>query len=684
MKLKQKYKYLFISLIATWFAFSGDIYSADYPEKVQWASRLIAFSSEYSSKQNSAMQALGRPSIMSDYGKSPCAWMPNPRSGRRTESIHVGFDSLMNVQQISINENYNPGNITEIYLYDESNEKHRVYFNPNPTWISSKGRMLNVFLQRTEYKVVSLEIIIKYNPVIEGTQIDAIAITDTLEPLKTLINVHDDVLTTLKPENMGKNVNSVYNELAPVISPDGKTLFFTRDNHPENIGLNKKQDVWYSKKDNIGIYEPAKNIGSPINNSANNFVLSITPDGNAVLLGNVYEADGTTSKGVSISYNQGSTWSKPIKLNIKNFYNRNENIGGFYLANNSKILLMSVEGADSYGGLDLYMSQLENDGSWSEPLNMGKDINTAADEDSPFLASDNVTLYYATSGHCGYGNDDMFLTHRLDSGWVKWSEPENLGSKLNSSGWDAYYTIPASGDYAYFVSDKNSLGAEDIFKVSLPQSVRPKPVMMVSGKVFNSKLNVPVSAKIIYETLPDGKEVGIARSNPESGEYKIVLPSGFKYGFLAEAQGFIAINEHLDLTNFDAYKEITRDLALVPIEEGQTIRLNNIFFDFDKFTLLVDSYSELNRVAKFLNDNPDIRIEISGHTDSWGTEEYNQILSMNRANAVGQYLISKSIPKERFIIKGYGKSKPVVKNDTEENRQLNRRVEFLILKKDTK
>jgi len=614
--MKKIYYFILKATIINLILASFCVLAKDYPTQVQWASRVIKVSSELPSKQNSAQQALGIPSVMTDFGKTPCAWMPDTRYGRKAQSIHVAFDSLINVQQIAINENYNPGNISEIFLYDEANVKHKVYSNGLNSWISSKGRMLNVFMARTDYKVTSLELFLKYNPVIEGEEIDAIAIADTLEPVRTFINEPEVGTKMSLPENLGDNINSVYNELAPVISPDGNTLFFTRDRHPDNVGVEKKQDVWFSKKDALGKYESAKNIGPPINNAANNFVLSITPDGNAVLLGNVYESDGTMSKGVSISYNEGNSWSTPTKLKIKNFYNKNDNIGGFYLANNSKILLMSVERDDTYGGLDLYFSTLENDGSWSEPKNLGKDINTAADEDSPFLASDNLTLYYSTAGHCGYGNDDMFVTHRFDSTWTKWSEPENLGSQLNTSGWDAYYTIPASGEWAYFVSDKNSIGAEDIFRVAVPKALRPKPVLLVSGKVFNAKTNSPIGAKIIYETLPDGVEVGIARSNPDNGDYKIVLPSGAKYGFLAESQGFIAVNEHLDLQQFDNYAEITRDLFLVPIEEGQTIRLNNIFFDFDKYTLLEDSYSELNRVVRFLIYNPKFNIAIHGHSDN--------------------------------------------------------------------
>ena len=274
----------------------------------------------------------------------------------------------------------------------------------------------------------------------------------------------------------------------------------------------------------------------------------------------------------------------------------------------------------------------------------------------------------------------MFVSRRLDSTWTNSSEPVNLGPQLNTSGWDAYYTIPASGEYAYFVSTTNSYGQEDIFRVKLPESLKPKPVVLISGRVLDANNN-PVDAKIIYETLPNGKEAGIARSDPKTGEYKIALPAGAKYGFLAEAQGFIAINENLDLQNIKYYREITRDLHLVPIEQGQTIRINNIFFEFGKYELLEDSYAELNRIVGFLKDNPNISIQINGHTDNVGIPKSNLILSKKRAEAVEDYLISKGINNTRLNVKGYGQTKPIEKNNTEEGRSRTRRVEFVILNK---
>jgi len=196
--------------------------------------------------------------------------------------------------------------------------------------------------------------------------------------------------------------------------------------------------------------------------------------------------------------------------------------------------------------------------------------------------------------------------------------------------------------------------------------------------VLDIKTNQPIEAKIYYEMLPSGIEQGIARTNPSTGDYKITLPKGRKYGVRAEADGYLSVNDFIDATDLSRYKEIERNLYLVPIEVGETIKLNNIFFDSGKFELKQESYPELQRVVTFLKENPDITIQISGHTDNVNTDEYNLKLSENRAKAVHTFLIQNNISASRVTYKGYGESNPVETNDTEEGRQLNRRVEFTI------
>jgi len=479
-------------------------------------------------------------------------------------------------------------------------------------------------------------------------------------------------------ERLNSNVNSPYSELRPIISPDGKQLYFIRQGHPGNFGKSdpKDQDIWVSDLTLNQDWGDGYNIGEPLNTKTSNHIGSVTPDGNTLVIGGVYQYNGDIIHGISITHRTINGWAFPEKLDIKNFYNDNEYIE-YYLSNNGKALLMTIERKDSYGDRDIYVSFLQNDNSWSEPMNLGPTVNSISTEMSPFLAADEKTLYYSSRGKGGYGDADLFITKRLDDSWKNWTEPENMGDLINSDKWDAYYFFPASGEYAYFVSGEYA-GDEDIYRIKIPKRVRSEPVFLINGKVTDTKTNLPVDAKIYYETLPDGFEAGVARTNPATGEYKITLPKGKKYGFRAEADGYLSQNDNIDATDLGKYKEVERNLNLVPIEIGETVVLNNIFFNSGKYDLKEESFPELKRVVIFLKENPSIKIQISGHTDDINSDSYNLTLSENRAKSVYSFLTQNGISSDRITFKGYGESKPVATNDTDEGRQLNRRVEFTI------
>lgn len=482
------------------------------------------------------------------------------------------------------------------------------------------------------------------------------------------------------PQNLGLTVNSVYDDILPVIAPDGKTLYFCRSNSPDNVG-GFGQDIWYSELQPDGTWGAAKNIGVPLNNRSNNYLCSITPDGNTIIIGDSYSNPSNKMRGFASSNRTSEGWSVPKPLTIKNYYNLNIH-HEFSLANDGKTILMAVERRDSRGGRDLYFSKRLADSTWSEPVNLGEVVNSFGHEATPFIASDNSSLYFASDGHGGYGGFDVFVTRRLDSTWTSWSTPENLGPAINSRGWDLYYTIPASGGDAYYVSLANSYGLGDIFRVRLPEKMRPRPVVLITGRVLNKKTGEPIEADIYYELLPQGEELGIARSAPVTGNYKIVLPAGSNYGFRASAPGFLSVNDNIDLTNLTEYAEIKRDLYLVPIEVGSVAELNNIFFDYRIATLRSESYPEIDRIALLLKQNPTVRIEVGGHTDDRGSPELNQALSEARAQSVVDRLVSTgNISMDRLVLKGYGETRPVVDKTDDASRQLNRRVEIIILTK---
>lgn len=479
-----------------------------------------------------------------------------------------------------------------------------------------------------------------------------------------------------EPENLGPMVNSEFSDLSPNIAPDGKTLFITR--YPENN--NDKNNIWVSYKKTDNTWTQSANIGTPLNVvGASTSVQSITPDGNTILLSNIYQYfDGSvTGGGCSISSRQRGGWAFPRHQQIEKFENKNQYVN-YYLSNSGKFLLMAIEKKKGYGEKDIWVSFKEAQNEWSKPVNLGEIINTKQGEFAPFLAADDKTLYFASSGHPGYGDADIWMAKRLDDTWTNWTKPINMGDKINTPGFDAYFSIDAAGEYAYFSSDKSGYGKSDIFRIKMPSEAKPDPVVLVYGKVFDKKTGEPIKANITYEYLPSGNEAGTAVTSPEDNVYKIVLPFGKNYGFMASANKYYSITENLDLSNLKEYQEIERNLYLAPIEKEVAIRLNNIFFEFGKATLKEESYPELKRLIQLLTNNPNINIEISGHTDNVGSDEDNLTLSQNRAAAVVNYLTQNGIKKDRLVAKGYGETNPVATNETEEGKQLNRRVAFTV------
>jgi outer membrane protein OmpA-like peptidoglycan-associated protein len=511
---------------------------------------------------------------------------------------------------------------------------------------------------------------------------------DTLGPL---IAQRENVIkaeTVIKIENLGPNINTPLPELRPTVSADGNLLFFICENDPANTkyrSVSNSQDIWYSERDSSGKWGPAIHLGYPLNTYHYNAVFWISPDNNRILIRNAFINGDYVGNGISMSHRTANGgWSKPDALRIRNFqkYDNGRQYGATMAHDGKTLLLYLAPKKGSYDN-DLFASFLLSDNTWSEPQTLGKTINgLATDEMTPYLAADGVTLYFSSNRAGGLGDNDIWMSKRLDSTWTKWLEPVNLGAPINTPDWDAFFTLDAGGEYAYLTNSTDTYGESDIVRVKLLEREKPDPVVLVKGNVYNKKTNEPLSASLVYETLPDGEVAGNGISHPDDGSFNIVLPYDKNYSIKATADKFFAQSENLNLDSLvkAGYKEIHKDLYLVPIEVGQVVRLNNVFFDFDKWDLRAESHLELNRVVKLLEENPSIVIEMSAHTDSYGTDEYNFKLSDNRARSVMEYILSKGISPNRISSKGYGETMHVAPNDTPENRQLNRRVQFTILK----
>ena len=675
--------------------------SLSYSQRVYWASEVLDFSSELSAYEYSAEQVLGKPNALPQGGDSPNAWMP--AKPNKLEFISVAFDKSIRVQQIIIAESYNPSAVYEIYLYNKNGNEFLVHtFDPRP--VDIKGRLLRINIEKTNYQVEALRIIVDGRKVPGYSGIDAIGVSGSNRPIEIEIEQPENLIEEIVVERLSDNINSPYQETRPLIAPDGKTIYYSRAFHPENIGGEEDEnDIWYAEMNDTGdAWQKSQNLGAPLNNKGSNYISSITPDGNAmtVILGNEYGKRDKMKPGVSISTKTSDGWSDPQPLEIINAFIESTD-GNYFLASNRKVLIMAIDRYDAYGGKDLYVSFLQRNNRWTEPLNLGNDINSAHTESSPYLAADNETLYFSSKGFSGYGGSDVYISRRLDDTWTNWTEPENLGPDINSDGDDVFFNIPPSGQFAYY-SKAVEEEKGDIYKIAMPIFYQPAPVVSISGKVMDASSNQPVVAKISYNLLPENTNVGFTMSDSLTGEYEILLPAGSAYDFKTEAEGYVSKSDQIDLLDQVDFVEIERNISLnagddipTPIyvasspedknvedfisgEEKELILDSSVLFEFASDFINESAHEILDELVSFLKEKPALELLITGHTDNIGPAQYNVSLSKRRAQSVLSYFVQEGISKSRFEVKGYGSKQPIASNETREGRSKNRRVQFLI------
>jgi outer membrane protein OmpA-like peptidoglycan-associated protein len=477
-----------------------------------------------------------------------------------------------------------------------------------------------------------------------------------------------------------------------------------------------KQTIFMSRRQPDGSWGPAERQPAPLNNEINSAaVVSAMPDGNTLLVGNWNRADfmaefakqleganlgdlfkqaapgakpaqaglvvpdparDDQNRVIGFSRRTTTSWSAPELLKVIGFAHQAGVRSDYFLAPNGRALFVSIVNSESQNrSRDLFISLVQPDGRWSKPANVAI-LNSPQEEISPWLAPDNQTLYFSSGRTGGLGENDIWMSRRLDDSWLKWSAPQNLGKDINTPQADMNLAVDATGRFAFMsLGDR---GKEDLYEFELPPSMRPLPVAFVRGTVTDPS-GKPVPAGIAYEFLKNALPAGQAGSHPRDGKYQIALPTGEDYGFRASASGYIAISDRIDLTAAKDQQVFERNLVLVPIATGVPIRLNNIFFDTAKTELLPKSQAELNRLAALLRDAPTMRIEIRGHTDTVDDDAFNQKLSDGRAASVVAYLTKAGIAAGRLQSQGFGESQPVAPNTDEKGRLLNRRVEFVIL-----
>ena len=486
------------------------------------------------------------------------------------------------------------------------------------------------------------------------------------------------------PKNMGEALNSSLDEYFPAITADDQTFLYTRNNRTTTNPL--QEDFLASEKNN-GIWSTAKLLGNGINTPGNEGAPSISADGQILFFIACAEMDnsyGPNRKGYGscdIFYSQkvGKNWSLPYNLGPTLNTKYWESQPSF--SSDGKTLYFVSSRPNGFGGSDIWYSTLKDEGSWGTPVNIGKKINTAGKEESVFIHPDGNTLYFSSTGHIGMGKLDIYVARKNEAG--EWGTPVNLGYPINTYTDENSLLVNGAGNLAYFASGREGgFGGLDLYQFELYDGARPAKITYVKGKVYDARTKQPLGAHFELIDLATAKQVIISDANSGNGEFLVTLPVDKNYALNVSQSGYLFYSANFSLKELaDKTKPFAMDVPLEPIDTGSVVELKNVFFETAKFDLKPESKVELDKLVAFLSVNKTLRIQLSGHTDNVGDKKMNQVLSQNRAKSVYEYLIANAIDLKRLTYVGYGDTKPKVKNDTDENRAVNRRTEFKVIGK---
>ncbi|MBO6515860.1 MAG: PD40 domain-containing protein [Bacteroidia bacterium] len=480
------------------------------------------------------------------------------------------------------------------------------------------------------------------------------------------------------PVNLGERVNTKYEEYFPGLDMEEKTLYFTRRDASLMI-YNQNEDLFVSDlqaRDEGLIWGEARNMGRPVNTRENEGAFSASPDGKYLYFTSCSRQGGLGRCDIWVTTRKGNTWTEPTNVGAP--VNSREWESQPSISADGVTLYFASNRPGGYGGTDIWYS-LKTANGWSRPINLGPEINTAGDEQFPFIHNDGKTLYFTSEGLPGMGKSDIFLTRNING---TWSKPMNLGYPINTNEDEWNFIVNRKGDKAYFSSSgiTPSYGGMDIYSIDLYEEARPNRSSYVRGIVFDIKTGKKLRADVELFSLKTGEEVTRTFSDKTDGSFLLNLPSNKDYALEVRAPGYLFHSENFSLAESSLDEPFELKIGLKPIETNETMVMENVLFEVDKWDLKPESFVELDILVNFLNKNADLHIEIGGHTDNTGSESHNKTLSHNRAKSVHDYLVSKGIDAARLSFKGYGSSNPVATNDTPEGRSQNRRTEVKIVK----
>lgn len=470
------------------------------------------------------------------------------------------------------------------------------------------------------------------------------------------------------PENLGDAINSPESEYFPTMPIEGGSLVFTRR-------LNNRNEDFFAASRAGNDWKKAVRLAGDINTPDNEGAQNISQDGNWLVFTGCQRPDGYGSCDLYISFLTNSGWSEAVNMGgtiNSEFWDSQP-----CLSPDKRQIYFTSNRPGGYGGSDIYVSNLQPNGRWGKPENLGPEINTAGDEACPFIHADNQTFYFTSNGLPGYGSYDIFVARRDEKG--NWHAPKNLGYPINTIDEEGSLFITADGSTAYFASDRSdSRGGLDIYKFEMPEALRPVKTLWVKGKVFDAKTRQGLPSSVELIDLANRNVVSRIQTD-ETGHYLVTLPLGRDYAFNVNRRDYLFYSDNFPLRDKAPDSTYEKNIPLQPLEANATVVLRNIFFDVSKWDLKPESQAELDRVVELLQQNPGLKIQIGGHTDDVGSDADNQKLSEQRARSVVAYLVSKGIGANRLTAKGYGESKPVAGNDSEEGRAQNRRTEMMII-----
>ncbi len=490
-----------------------------------------------------------------------------------------------------------------------------------------------------------------------------------------------------QPVNLGDSINSPYDDYINAITPDEAYLYFTRKQAKDANTFDQSQpfeEDFYlaqmadsARLQNRQGWRIAKNLGSPINTHGNEGALCISPDGKFLFFAACNRDDSYGSCDLYWAKRQGQGWTQPENMGAAVNSSTWDSQPSF--ASDGKTLYFASKRSGGRGSSDIWRTELQRDGQWSRPVNLGDTINTRVEEMAPFIHPDDQTLYFSSKGHPGMGGLDLYYSRKGANGI--WQVPVNMGYPINTFADEITLVVNARGDLAFISSDiPGGKGKQDVYNFPLYKDAQPLLTTYFKGVVYDAETKARLEARFELVDLATSKVIAESTSDPATGEFLLALPTERNYALNVAREGYLFYSDNFSLTGSNtSTRPFIKNIPLKPIRVGETVILRNIFFDTDKYTLKNESVTELEKLILLLLKNPKLRIDISGHTDNEGSAEYNLELSKNRAKTVYEYLIRQGISRERLTYSGYGLSRPVDVNTTEQGRAANRRTEFRVL-----